>query len=182
MSLTVNVANWVNASGMNWAIAILYSICFWVDLSSRMAVTAGEHITLPDDGVIYVGVEHGPQKICSYFCCVPLSIPSLVDLQSNQLPASDKMATGKVATFLCPICLNLDYSQLPKADPPHTLDEYQISTSYLELEASAKGDDCLACKIIYTGIESVLESYEESLASPASTRLFINLRRVAVCE
>ncbi|KAH6672844.1 heterokaryon incompatibility protein-domain-containing protein [Halenospora varia] len=87
------------------------------------------------------------------------------------------MASEKDVDFVCSVCLNLDFGRLPKPDPPHTLDEYQISTSFQELRDSAQNDDCLACKIICTGIESVQEEYEESEFLLDDTRVIMNLRQ-----
>lgn len=87
------------------------------------------------------------------------------------------MASEKGITQECSVCLKLDFDRLPKPDPPHTLDEYQISTSFLELKASAHDSDCLACKIICTGIESIQEEYTESEFLLDDTQVIMNLRR-----
>ena len=85
---------------------------------------------------------------------------------------------------LCPICLNLDFDHAPKKDPACTLDEYLVTTTFLELRNSATIGDCLGCQILCTGLESMRESWDEADNSEMEseylvdeTQLGINLRR-----
>ena len=94
------------------------------------------------------------------------------------------MTTEESKEFLCPICLNLDFDHAPKKDPPCSLDEYLITTNFLDLRNSAASGDCLACQIICTGLDNMRESWDEAEESGMEseylvdeTQLGINLRR-----
>lgn len=87
------------------------------------------------------------------------------------------MAMKKDADYICPVCFNLDFDQLPEQNPPCVLDEYQISTPVSEMKASAQSGDCLACEIIYAGLESMQEQWEEPEFLLDDTMLIMNLRR-----
>jgi len=77
----------------------------------------------------------------------------------------------------CSLCYNLDFDHLPRSDPPLSLDEHEITITFLQLKASAQNGNCLACMIIHTGIEEIQADWEESEYLLDTTRLLINLRQ-----
>lgn len=89
----------------------------------------------------------------------------------------DKMAIEKNANYLCPICFNLDFDRLTEHNPLCILVEYQITTQFSKMKASAESGDCLACEIICAGLEHMQDQWEEPEFLLNGTVLIMDLCR-----
>lgn len=69
------------------------------------------------------------------------------------------MPISKVPKFVCPVCFNLDPSRCPESLTPSLLGEQHVFIPLIVLKQSAEQGDCVACSILYAGLECMEQGW-----------------------